>query len=80
MATKKTTVDVVTATFTMITKEPKTWGLRVPKGQGKKGLVVESVNRWGNRQAKRLVSKVADVPANEMLGLPACEVWTFQNA
>lgn len=79
MATKKEQ-EVVTATFTMITKEPKTWGLRVPKGQGKKGLVVESVNRWGNRQSKKLVSKVADTPANEMLGLPACEVWTFQNA
>lgn len=66
-------------TFTLITRDPKTWGVRV-SGKGKKGMKVESINRWGATKPLVLVSKVAEVPANEFTGQPAGEIWTFQNA
>lgn len=78
LATKKVTAkaEPMVGTFTMITKSPKVWGVRI-YGQGKKGQSVEVVNRYGGRYTKRLVAKVADVPANEYTGQPAGEVWQF---
>jgi hypothetical protein len=78
LSTKKTTAkaESVVGTFTMITKSPKVWGVRIHT-QGKKGQKVEVVNRYGGRYTKTLVSKVADVPANEFTGQPAGEVWNF---
>jgi hypothetical protein len=79
LATKKVTAKaepVTKATFTKITENPKVWGIRIA-GQGKKGQKVEAIKWNGGRYAKTLVSKVADVPANEYTGQPAGEVWTF---
>lgn len=67
-------------TYAVISKEPKIWGARVPQGSGaKKGMTVELVNRYGARQDKVLVEKFADFPANPYTGMPATEVWYFQN-
>ena len=65
-------------TFTLITDNPKTWGVRV-NGKGKKGAKVETVNRWGATKTLTLVGKVGEVPADPYGGRPEGEIWTFQN-
>lgn len=71
--------EPVRGTYAVISKEPKIWGARIPVGQGKKGITVELVNRYGARQDKVLIEKFAEYPANPYTGMPATEVWYFQN-
>jgi len=71
-------IVMLKGTFTLITNNPKTWGVRV-NGKGKKGAKVETINRWGASKVLTLVGKVGDVPADPYGGRPEGEIWTFQN-